>query len=885
MAPTYLLVILLVLTADAQKRKPKQSKPNKQRDLIEWDGKKSNKNEDGKDGMKNSKNNEERKLSEEVIKNRGDDWENGLEKYGENEDDEDELKTSKKKEKGKIIEDGENDWENDLENDWENDWDNDWENDLENDLEKELGKYLENDWRKDLEKDLEKKNENEDIKKDELVWDFVEIFENIFDVSKGKANIAIEMHNITCAFAERSHYFGDRRNHFIVPNNNDTFEFYKCNFKSLHGTQGTCLLTESLLCDGISACATDECACEGSQVFYCSNGQGCIALEQVCDGQADCMDGSDECVCDSYLNCDSDRNHIFCRTAQQREIKCGFEEKIAKKGTDDQILGLFHCLKTGFTGIGRLEISMSNDYVSWCKNNCKQLSNHCDNIDGSSLTVDTGIESINYTCGIESSIALSADVDVCDGFYDCPNRADEAACANRFYCDEGSKSIPLSKVCDSVPDCGDLTDECQQCARNNLADDKFMISNKYISYYMIVLIFFVIAFNLLGIFGHATKLYYETQRYSFKVNSILCLQLCVYDLLMGIYILIITTKNFQYYGSYCIHDVKWRSSMSCNVAGVIFTFSSHGSLLTALIMGLYRCYTCERMLVHFSPTKLMIGLAMANILIFLSSVVTLFPIQYFDKVFVTAVSFEGNPMIKKGTKPMIDSLIQEYYGYELDPNSFSWPDRLARLSNMTSNPEIFKPTGKFGFFNQSPLCIQNLFSDDMGDGIKLFKIIYVTAIGVMIILFSVSYAWIAVIRLRSAAPSADKSQKAAKEKNNKKTSKKVALIISSQLLAWIPIIIATILSYCNQNVPQDFYEIAAIVLIPVNSLLNPLFHSPMKSFRNISKRSRTAQLSYLTTPRLQKTDAKEIKPENTKPSSEAKEDIEMTNMLVGVDVK
>ena len=826
----YLLIVLLVLIAVAQKEKSKTIKPNKQSRMIEC--------------MKTA-----RKRIPDVIKSK-----------------QCAKKTSRNNEKIKIQEKL-----------------NDEKNKLKRSKNNEKIKRLEK--LKNLKNAIKNSKEYDETDLLDIKLKLNEIIDEVIEV---KEAAGIGKNNSTCSLTEKVRHKENRGINFTLLKESDQHKYYKCNFMSRNGTQGTCLLTESLLCDGISACATDECACEGSQVFYCSNGQGCIALEQVCDGQADCLDGSDECVCDSYLNCERDRNHIFCRTAQQREIKCGFssvEEKIAKKRKNDKILGIFQCMKAAFTGIGRNTNFSRDDYVGWCKNKCKQLSNHCDNIHWSGLSLDTGTESINYTCGIGSSIELSADVDVCDGFYDCPNRADEASCANRFYCDEGSKSIPLSKVCDSVPDCGDLTDECQQCARNNLADDKFMISNNYIIYYMIVLIFFVIAFNLLGIFGHATKLYYKTQRYSIKVNSILCLQLCVYDLLMGIYILIITTKNFQYYGSYCIHDVKWRSSMSCNVAGVIFTFSSHGSLLTALIMGLYRCYTCERMLVHFSPTKLMIGLAMANILIFLSSVVTLFPIQYFDKVFVTAVSFEGNPMIKKGTKPMIDSLIQEYYGYELDPNSFSWPDRLARLSNMTSNPEIFKPTGKFGFFNQSPLCIQNLFSDDMGDGIKLFKIIYVTAIGVMIILFSVSYAWIAVIRLRSAAPSADKSQKAAKEKNNKKTSKKVALIISSQLLAWIPIIIATILSYCNQNVPQDFYEIAAIILIPVNSLLNPLFHSPMKSFRNISKRSRTTQLSYLTTPRLQKTDAKEIKPENTKPSSEAKDDIEMTNMLVGVDVK
>ena len=818
MASKYLLVILLVSIADAQKKKSKFINPKDQiqpKDRIKL-----------KDRIK----------PKDQIKPT--DW------FKKIEDRKDKMKPSKKNEKGQK-------------------------------LEEKVGK-------------LEKKNNGKGPKKSdrwvsEIKLD--EIIEYILEVKTGN-----EMYNITCSIAEKAQINRNHKRRFTDPKISDQLDYFKCNFLSTFGSAGNCLLTEDLLCDGISACSTDECACEESHVFYCSNGEGCVALNQVCDGQKDCLDGSDECVCDSYLNCENDRCNSVCRTAQQRALKCGFSsaaENKVKKATEVEISGLFQCMTNALTNIGHFRFVPENAFQNICERQCKQLSNHCSNIDWSSLLVDseTGTFSMNYTCGIESFIALSADVDVCDGFYDCPNRVEEASCANRFYCDEGSKSIPLSKVCDSSPDCGDLTDECQQCARNNLADDKFMISNKYISYYMIVLFFFVIVFNLRGIYGHAAKLYCTTQRYSTRVNSILCLQLCIYDLLMGIYILIITAKNFQFYGSYCIHDVQWRSSTTCNVVGVIFTFSSHGSLMTALIMGLYRCYACEHMTVYFSPTKSMIGLALANILIFLSSVVTLFPIQYFETVFVTAVSFEGNPIVKKGTKTIIDALIHEYYGTELDFNSFSWSDRLARLSNMTSNPEIFKPTGKFGFFNQSPLCIQNLFSDDMGDGIKLFKLIYVTTLGVIIILFSVSYIWIAVIRLRAAVPSADKSQKATKEKNDRKTSKKVAFIISSQLLAWIPIIIATILSYCNQYVPQDFYEIAAIILIPVNSLLNPLFHSPRKSIRNISKEIRTTQQTHLTSPSLQKTSTKEFKLNNTKPSYEAKDVIELSNMLVGIDVK
>ena len=752
-------------------------------------------------------------------------------------------------------------------------------------------------WTTDLktdEKDLKKKMKNG------AKNDLLEIFDGVM---RGNKIVGTGNQNVTCAIARRfDHHIRNFFNDPMLTRTADSDDYLTCEFMTRSQSERkTCLITQTLLCDGVSVCASDECECgDSSEVFYCSDGSGCIALAQVCDGQADCLDASDECVCDSYLNCEKERNHAFCKQADRRSLNCGLDsyQKSKIREPNKILSGLFQCL-SGELAAYKGHFRNSKMLEEVCKRECKQLSNHCESVDWNSFSVDytTGDVSMNYTCGADSSIALSSEVDVCDGFYDCPNRAEEAACENRFYCDGGMKSIALSKVCDSVPDCRDLSDECQQCARNNLADDKLMISNKYISYYMVLLCVFVITFNFRGLYGHGAKLYYEKQRFASKLNSMLCIQLCVYDLFMGIYILIVTSKNFEYYGSYCLHDAQWRSSVTCNVTGVIFSFSSHGSLITALIMGLYRCYTCEHILAYFSPKKCVACLAVANILILLSSVVTLLPIQYFEDVFVTAVSFEGNPIVTKGTRTIIDELIMEYYGRELDPSTFSWSDRLALLSNVTSNPAVFEPTGKFGFFNQSPLCIQNLFSEDQG--IKLFKLLYVTILGVIILLFSVSYIWIVVTRFQSSVPSADKTQKATKEKNNIKMSKKVALIISSQLLAWIPIIIATILSYCDKNVPQDFYEIAAIILIPVNSLLNPLFHSPKRAFRRITKNSSlTTQQSQVSTPpfpsqqsRLNmpgpgiKTEPKELTSRDLDPTSDEKEVITLSNILVGIDVK
>ena len=619
-------------------------------------------------------------------------------------------------------------------------------------------------------------------------------------------------------------------------------DYHQCRYLNSRSLPQTCYLSPDLVCDGISACSDDECGCHGD-VFYCSDGNGCVVMEQVCDGHADCLDQSDECVCESYLRCETDRVFPMCKRAEERSEKCAGAQIATTSNTDTQnSQSLLQCfnqfrrssLKWNMKNVNNIRDNPLFDTKTArktlrtaCKAECQPIDNHCDQVNWNQVRVDlkTRSLSINYTCGDGTTLPLSPDRDVCDGYNDCPDSSDETFCLSRFYCTDGTGNLPRSKVCDSVPDCADLSDECQSCARANLADEKYLISNKYLSYYMVVLCLVVLALNCRGLYRHGVRLHNIT-RHSTRVDSVLCLQLSLYDSLMGIYLLILIQKHFQLYGSYCLQDAAWRSSSVCNFSGFIFTFSSHGSLLTVLIMGAIRCYNCENVLSYISLKRLVLGLLLGNVLNMLCSVVVLLPTEYLENIFVTSLFFQDNRLLKKGTKTLIDEILQEYYGTNTSLQMNSWSSRLTLLSKITSNSALFVPKYKFGFFNQSPLCIQNLFSNNPDESLQLLKLLYICFLGVVILSFSVCYIWIVQVRYKSAVPSASPGNRRAALKNNKKLSRKVSLIISSQLLAWIPIIIATILSLADREIPPDFYEMAAIVLIPVSSLLNPLFHSP-----------------------------------------------------------
>jgi len=58
------------------------------------------------------------------------------------------------------------------------------------------------------------------------------------------------------------------------------------------------------------------------------------------------------------------------------------------------------------------------------------------------------------------------------------------------------------------------------------------------------------------------------------------------------------------------------------------------------------------------------------------------------------------------------------------------------------------------------------------------------------------------------------------------TSSQVTVIIMAQIACWVPILIATALSiFYNVKISALFYEIAAIVILPLNSILDPILYT------------------------------------------------------------
>ncbi len=183
-------------------------------------------------------------------------------------------------------------------------------------------------------------------------------------------------------------------------------------------------------------CSAPDCACS-EFYFQCSSG-GCVSWRSVCDCVQDCIDNSDELLCDDSI----------CI----REIS-----KSPATGID----GLFHCAN----GIS-IPLKLVNDIIPDCPNQADEeiiLEENNTILDDYCQTPDTFSCAYSYpTCFSMTDLCVAAFDD--SGFLvGCRNGAhlencEMFQCPRHFKC-PSAYCIPTYYVCNGIPDCPNGEDE------------------------------------------------------------------------------------------------------------------------------------------------------------------------------------------------------------------------------------------------------------------------------------------------------------------------------------------------------------------------------------------------------------------------------------------
>ena len=79
----------------------------------------------------------------------------------------------------------------------------------------------------------------------------------------------------------------------------------------------------------------------------------------------------------------------------------------------------------------------------------------------------------------------------------------------------------------------------------------------------------------------------------------LILNLAVADLLMGFYLIILGVAGAVFDGDFCIHELTWRSGITCQVMGALVVISSETSVITMVLLASVKIFAVAKVNIRF----------------------------------------------------------------------------------------------------------------------------------------------------------------------------------------------------------------------------------------------------------------------------------------------
>ena len=410
---------------------------------------------------------------------------------------------------------------------------------------------------------------------------------------------------------------------------------------------------------------------------------------------------------------------------------------------------------------------------------------------------------------------------VCNLVNDCGDHSDETPCENHFQCNKTGEYISRISVCDGVVDCRDYSDECgdscSEWSRNLLQD----MSLRVFSWVSGIL---AITLNLSIIATHVRD-FFKSRSLRRRIDKLLILLVATGDFLTGIYLLSIAAVNLYYKGEFCRRKFQWLSSNYCNVLGVVSTIGSQLSLFSMAALSMSRM-TNLNSLVSKDPTTLKSRLKVLAILVFLLTIslaLAFCPLlPQLEDFFVNGLHYDKvtlfTGMVDKDTHYRI---LMSYNGrYKNQP--LSWIRIRHMVREMFSDNYGGVEGSKIDFYGSDSVCIFK-YLVTKSDPQYRFSLTILFLNFICFILITGCYIVIGYFVTKSSKRVTP--QTSGTRKRDLKLQTKISAIIATDFLCWIPFLVVCLLHFFEVIDAASWYPLFSIIILPFNSVINPLLYS------------------------------------------------------------
>ena len=567
--------------------------------------------------------------------------------------------------------------------------------------------------------------------------------------------------------------------------------------------------------------------------------------------------------CDGILHCQNEADELYCNVnLQLNQLKSKNDElgsdnslkPIAIRNSSSQIMT---CFRYQSRNMWTPEFARSCDGVPECFNMEDECDMHCDPIpefcnsrtfsgsyncpsnhilpgkkvcNGWVDCVGSDFDERNcpdrFKCHSGDIVSVKTE-DVCNFKSDCQDASDENICSKtHFYCKGGFPHfVRRQNIMDGIADCEDGSDECPEEFFDNslFSSNTFMIKKTFLQV-MVWIMGIMAAIGNFAVIVSALCLLQPTSRKNFSqiavIYNMLVLNLALADFLMGMFLVCLGVQNVAWSGHYCNKDRSWRTGSGCNVLGILSFLSAEVSLASLAVLSTYRIY-CVLKPIESRSLKIRTALVFMAATWVIGASIAFSPLfEPFSNYFVTHVWVRSSPYFINDiiSKPTLEKLCEAFLIYNPLNESVTrycsdWQNIIRAVTQLHANTSVVD--GFFGYYSRTATCLPKLFltkndsSWEFAVGTSFFN---------LLICLYIVCVYVIICRHKPT------KLKPFPAKQTKTLHKRIALLIGTDCACWLPICLVVILRVSGYSISDYVYEFAAIILLPINSAVNPLFH-------------------------------------------------------------